>query len=146
MGTGLDTLKRGVNTPGAKPAQGGMSGMSVRGPPPPLPSRTREQGPSWDRSRRIFRTILAWDRGAKKIQEGSASSSVSWDTLRPVPHRPDFQEGATGASWPLMDFSFTKWLWRSFLFFSLFLSSCKHVMELEGVGRGGVENTELGQS
>lgn len=125
------------HTPGAKPAQGGMSGMSVRGPHLPLPSRTREQGPSWDSSRRIFRTILAWDRGAKEIQEGSVSSSMSWDTLRPVPHSPDFQEGATGASWPLMDFSFRNSLWSSFLFFFLFLSSCKHGMKLERAGTGG---------
>lgn len=112
--------KKGGQHPGAKPAQGGMSGMSVRGPPLPLPSRTREQGPSWDSSRRIFRTILTWDRAAKEIQEGSVSSSVSWDTLRPVPHSPDFHEGATGASWPLMDFSFRNSLGSSLVFFSSF--------------------------
>ena len=68
------------------------------------------------------------------------SSSVSWDTLRPVPPSPDFQEGATGASWPLMDFSFRNSL--VCLFFPLSeLLSTQH-----GAGRGGAEKSQLGKS
>lgn len=60
--------------------------------------------------------------GPKETQEGSVSISVSRDTLCHVPHSLDFQEGATGAYWPSMGFSFKNLLWSLFIFFFFPLS------------------------